>query len=466
MIPFPPLPRCARRAFSVVELLIALVVFSLAMSFFVFGMVGRRTEGVKSAAWFNAVSLAQKICDDLDHRARENPYALDELDGLPDEFPLLGPGAPLFRFLEDDDGNRRLGDGAPLPDLIGTDREALATMRVALRIRRGVGNGTARAELTLRWREGSREQTYALHHLLSDRPESVRDDPGSFELPNFSDAYLVAAFFAEAGDLDELARARGVDRSLLNDLATIQYLSRTGARTLLESEAAVRRRRDAAGGFAATGLAETAALHERCALDLLRLHIAAAPAAARLAAREADGTLSFGTLLAERPARALLPDLARFARRIMTHDNGACFAARLPAELTSAFNLSLRVAADASLASDASYRRRAAAGAKAVEYAVALAQSGAGTMRADFGGRIVPLRQHLLDGLAALEAQARNRDYNRADWLARVAARIRADRFEPWEDISARLDTMDGVAAVCTRLLARATDLMGGGGFY
>lgn len=167
-----------------------------------------------------------------------------------------------------------------------------------------------------------------------------------------------------------------------------------------------------------------------------------------------------------RRARGLLADLSRFADRIMNHDNGVCFAARFNAELTSAYNLFIRLAGDPAVAPTATCRIRASAAKKAAEIAIALSQNGADTMRAELDGRRVPLEAYLIDGLKSLRVQAENRDYNLADRLARVIGKIRAKSFEPYEDISVRLSNMNGVASVAARILLHATDLVGDGQIF
>ena len=81
-------------------------------------------------------------------------------------------------------------------------------------------------------------------------------------------------------------------------------------------------------------------------------------------------------------------------------------------------------------------------------------------------GRTVSLETHLVDSLAALKARAENRDYNRADFLGRVIDSVRARKFRPTQDISARLANMNAVAGIASELLQRVTDLVGSGAFF
>lgn len=443
----------AGRGFSVVEIVIALAILFTLVTFLLVALKGRENEGRTSSRYLNAVMLAQKIADDLEHRTRENPHAVERLAAASPEGSPRAGGGELFRFLEDTTADGMLGNDAGIDESAGSLHTQFAAYRYRVDFDRSVGNGLARARIRIFWDDRGRARSYELSALLPDLPARIDSGAPADYDESLSGAEAGLALFGEAGDFADACARHRIDEALALEFAKVRRVVSAVSARLAEAEQADREIANSARAATAGGVARRAALREENGILILRAHRALARPLAELDARATAGTLDTGDLFRGSVAVNLLRDLTLLARAVDGRPNRDCLAIRFNVELSEALAHQLRLVADPAIAGTLPWRERTGALTRLIELGSVLVQANAGRLVFTIGDGRITLQQLVENAFGVLAGLLAGRDYNKADYVNEKLKAIRHRRFAEYEDVSERVALLAAVSEAAARLL-------------
>lgn len=444
------------RAFTLVEVIISLAILCLIFTFLLVSVRGRKTESDVSMHYFSAACVAHAIIEDLENRCLSNPYALD---GIPADLDFTpGEDGPFFSLVEDIDGDGRINKNYDLNLTAGELAERLKEFRCNLKVDRGYANGCAKVDLVIRWKTDGVDKEYRFSHLLADLPGSLKATMMPMDHPTLTDKAVIDALFDEDKPLDELLKAYAVDRETAFQLVELQFYSRMAMTTLLDRQQRLNQLLASPRIQTGPGMVEAADLFEGNSLLILHVYSQLYPLAEKIEDRINGGAFSFGILFLNYKAQNLIGDIAQLADRVDGRSNDGNLSMLFNSNLLSAFDCYLNLCFDPLLSSTATPRKMAAAIERAAHIASTLAQNDYSRMAVTGKtGEKVTLRSCLKDDLTRLKRLSEGRDYNRASFLEKKIKSISSGVFQEYEDVSAKLSVMAGVAGSMSRVLQKLT---------
>lgn len=441
-----------RRAFSLIEVIIGLAILFVVISFILVALRGRETESRKSAKFFNAVFLAQKIVDDLDNRCRENIYAVNELAEKKGTYRIVEGGEPLFQYLEDTNSNGKLDDDLAITEVAGSIYGQFKDFTYQVNFDRSHGNGLARADVLVRW-EDRGEQSYRVSQVLPDLPGKVESDVGSLLEIELTDEMIRNFLFPEEDPLDELLEKYKFDRTLAEQLARVQYISRAAAKSINDTDAAILQIQNSRKGATLDGMLEMAKMREENAIKIVQCYGLLLLPLSEIQKLQGKAAFDFGGFLFNEKLIDLMKDLARLAKNVEGQKNRNCLALRFNLELAEAMNLYLQMITSKDLALELPYNRRVGMLVRVVDLGSALIQNNYDKMIFSIGETRITLKNLVMNSFTTLQAILSGRDYNRASYVGHKIATIQSGKFREFEDISERLLNMAAVSELSGGLM-------------
>lgn len=444
-------PTFRRRGFSVVELIISIALLAVVMTAMLLSMRGSRNESEKSKNFFSAMSIAQKILDDLDNRCRTNLFTVRTLEKGKLTFSVLEPDIPFFRFLEDTNGDGRLDNDRPMSDIDPTAQAELATFTCTVAFDREHGNGFALATVTVAWEDEGKPHKYVIEHNVPDIPTSVLMDSGANQALRLEDRHLVQYLFDKDKALDELLVEFSVGRDLCQRFSEIMYLSRVMSETLIRNYDRISKINKSLERDTVQGLYDLAWLHEANAITVIQGYT---QLAVPIKALE-DGGITPGKLFKNFKAGEILQDMSRISDTVYSHTNNESFAMRFNYEMIEATNVYMRLLTESKFLDQITYRQREGLIQKIADLCTALAQNHRGGIMLTLGGRRMGLDTYVDETLGTLAKFIEGKDYNRAAFIKEKMLEAKTRTFSVHEDVSDKFELMAAVAGVSSTLLKK-----------
>lgn len=236
------------RAFSLVEVLVAVGILVLAATFVVSFFSARSGENQKTVNYYQAMFIAGKIVEDIDNAVRENPYFITDLKKQAGTFRIFDTTSPFFVSIEDFNADGRLNDvSADYRDFFDAKKLDIFEYRVSLAPVPGLeaySDSVAEAKITVTWNDAGRKKEYSISSVFSGSPLTPEPVQADYEL---AEAAMIGEARAELGatvDVKPFAESLGDDYETLLSLGMLSAFSAKLEKALRESDAETLRLRN------------------------------------------------------------------------------------------------------------------------------------------------------------------------------------------------------------------------------
>jgi len=229
------------RAFSLVEILVAIGILVLAASFVVSFFSARSGENQKTVNYYQAMFIAGKIIEDLDNAVRENPYFIPELKNLTGKYRVFDPLSPFFISIEDFDSDGRLDDvSADYKDFFDIKKLDNFEYRITLSAVAGCESHTdhiAEARVVVSWNDNGRAKDYSLTTVLAGAPMTPAPTAVDYGVAVDAMKNDVRTALDTTMDVKPFAASLGDDYETLLNLGMLSALSAKLETALREADA-------------------------------------------------------------------------------------------------------------------------------------------------------------------------------------------------------------------------------------
>ncbi len=218
-------------AFSFVEMLVAITILIFAVSFIIAIFSSNNAEREKVLNYYAAMSIANKIIEDIDNTIRENPYYLSEIIKYDKKYKIMSINAPFFSNIEDFDFDGKLND--KISDYAANfDLKKIKDFEYSIKISEmsgfeGLGEHIAQVTVNVEWPEGKRTRNYSFSTIFSGTP--IIDNSSEIEFQTLitagTTARLKAALNSNTADLKVYAADLGDDYESLYNLGLISVFT-------------------------------------------------------------------------------------------------------------------------------------------------------------------------------------------------------------------------------------------------
>ena len=169
--PFPP-PLHA--GFSFVEMIVAIGILMFSVTFIISIFSSNNAEREKVLNYYVALSVANKIIEDIDNTIRENPYFLSEISKYDKNYKVFAANSPFFMSIEDFNLDGKLNDDIK-NYTAGFDIKKIENFEYRIKISEiggfeGLKNHIARVTITVEWPEAKKQKEYSFSTIFSGVP--------------------------------------------------------------------------------------------------------------------------------------------------------------------------------------------------------------------------------------------------------------------------------------------------------
>lgn len=158
-----------RRGFSLIEILLALVLLTVALIPALDVFISSGDSLKQTRPYHHALLLAEKVLEDLRGGSYESPYFLERFrrEGIvPEPKPVVGGGHPYFRAIEDTAepfGRIEPGKDAGIEESLGLIEKELQPLEVGVTEQPGTGDGHLVTAIKVHWKDTRRQdRTYEI----------------------------------------------------------------------------------------------------------------------------------------------------------------------------------------------------------------------------------------------------------------------------------------------------------------
>ncbi len=443
-----------KKGFNLLEVLIAISILCVIISFILVSVRGRRNESIKGKNYFTAVSLAQKLLDDIENRCRENIFTVEELIDANLNFSLTDEDSPFFQYLEDTNGDGKLNNDFSISKMHGSLKKQLEKFDCKMSFDRNYGNGVTELELILTWVDGRETHEYKTKHLISDLPEKIEFDPGTPPQISLSESAVAKALFDDQNvPFEELLVKYNISRELAFAIAEIQYVSRSISAKIRENRKKIYTMQHSSKALTKEGVIEIAMVNEESAMITIQGYSMLILPLMRIKKLENEGKLVFGTFFVNRKAIDFLRDLTRLADVVYGKPNKLSLSLNFNLELTKEMNLLMGVLTNSGLKGEISYSKQIGVLDKILNIGTALIQNNNSSMVMSTAGRKILVSSLVTRNFKSLRKLFEGRDYNKTKLINKKINNVRNHSFKEHEDISEALGTMCAVSYQLSNLL-------------
>ena len=218
-----------KKAFSYVELLIAITILVFSASFILTIFNARTNEAQKSMRHYIAMFIAGKVLEDIDNNIRENPFYLSELKFYDRTYKVIDHDSPFFTALEDFNLDGKLNE-----DFFdfkgGFDLRKFEGYEYKVDISPVTDCATysdliASVKVSVMWPDGANKKEYSLSASYSGYPAPFEQSEVNFDAtitPQMIEDMKTA--LGATGDIKTLAQNLGDDYSSLYNLSLLSII--------------------------------------------------------------------------------------------------------------------------------------------------------------------------------------------------------------------------------------------------
>ncbi len=175
VLPYLTLSSASRRAgFSFVEMIVAIGILMFAVTFIITIFSSNNAEREKVLNYYVAMSIANKIIEDIDNTIRENPYFLREISKYNKNYKIFSPDSPFFMTIEDFNLDGKLNDDIK-NYAAGFDIKKIENFEYCIKTNEisgfeGMGEHIARITITVKWPDAKKQKEYSFSTIFSGVP--------------------------------------------------------------------------------------------------------------------------------------------------------------------------------------------------------------------------------------------------------------------------------------------------------
>ncbi|HOT77974.1 MAG TPA: hypothetical protein PK467_19460, partial [Candidatus Wallbacteria bacterium] len=215
------------RAFSFVEMLVAITILMFAVTFIMSIVSSNNNEREKVLHYYVAMSIANKLMEDIDNTIRENPYFLKDIKNYDKSYKVLSPDSPFFMTIEDFNLDGKLNDDiagyASSFDMKKIEDYHYRISASELSGYEGLGEFISKVTITVSWPDGQKQKDYSFSTIFSGIPLVSPASEDEFNQSIGADTInnIKTALNSTASDFKAYAESLGDDYESLYNLGLL-----------------------------------------------------------------------------------------------------------------------------------------------------------------------------------------------------------------------------------------------------
>ncbi|HOD43014.1 MAG TPA: hypothetical protein PKL57_20870, partial [Candidatus Wallbacteria bacterium] len=215
------------KAFSFVEMLVAITILMFAVTFIISIVSSNNNEREKVLHYYVAMSIANKLMEDIDNTIRENPYFLKDIKNYDKSYKVLSPDSPFFMTVEDFNLDGKLNDDiagyASSFDMKKIENYHYRINASELSGYEGLGEFISKVTITVSWPDGQKQKDYSFSTIFSGIPLVSPASEDEFNQSIGADTVnnIKTALNSTAGDFKAYAESLGDDYDSLYNLGLL-----------------------------------------------------------------------------------------------------------------------------------------------------------------------------------------------------------------------------------------------------
>ncbi|OGM00756.1 MAG: hypothetical protein A2008_07810 [Candidatus Wallbacteria bacterium GWC2_49_35] len=219
------------KAFSFIEMIVAITILMFAITFIMTIVSSNNAEREKVLNYYVAMSIANKIAEDIDNTIRENPYFLSEISTYNKSYKILSTDSPFFMSIEDFNLDGKLNDDiknySSVFDLKKVENFEYSISAKEIEGHEGLSEHIARVTITVKWPDGQKNKDYSFSTIFSGVPIVCASSEPEFEAtvtPGVV-ASLKTALNSPSTDFKAFAESLGDDYESLYNLGLLSVFT-------------------------------------------------------------------------------------------------------------------------------------------------------------------------------------------------------------------------------------------------
>lgn len=453
-----------RRAFSFIELIVAITILMFAVTFIMSVVSSNNAEREKVLNYYVAMSIASKVTEDIDNAVRENPYFLGELSKLTGRYKILSHGSPFFMTVEDFNTDGRLNDDIA-SYASGFDIKKVENFEYGIKVsevpgHEGLSEYIALVTITVTWPDGQKKKDYSFSTIFSGVPlvKPSTEDEFKTSLPPDAASRLKSALNSPSGDIKAYAESLGDDFESLYNLGLLSILADGARESARKIDVDIQNLKSAPQQDLYTKIA-LAGLYEKKSVMLMQsLNYIKFPASALLK-RLKEGGYKIDGFAAANAARLqqIKSDIGLLRR--MDPLTGATVSPSLvnafSDSMHSAFLIYLGLLAEPAVESRLNLRERQSLFLKIIDLGCAMILNKNESVIVNIGNYPMTVKQTVKNTLRNLQLYYDLRNISRSDYIGLLFEKVSLGVKLPSEDeLEKKFDDLATLAKFCERLYA------------